>query len=60
MRCLMLTAVLCYPSGGRSVTTAVTVGERLGVGPAGGADKQEGRREADEKKPPHRKSGCFS
>lgn len=45
----LLLAVFRRPSGGRSVTTAVTVEERLGVGPAGGADKQEGRREANEK-----------
>jgi len=41
---MKLVARLCRLSGGRSVTTAVTVEERLGVGPAGGADKLEGRR----------------
>lgn len=34
----------CCFSGGRSVTTAVTVEDRLGVGLAGRADKQPGRR----------------
>lgn len=37
-------AACCWFSGGRSVTTAVTVEDWLGVGPAGGADKQPGRR----------------
>lgn len=37
-------AARCWFSGGRSVTTAVTVEDWLGVGLAGGADKQPGRR----------------
>lgn len=36
--------MFCWFSGGRSVTTAVTVEDWQGVGLAGRADKQPGRR----------------